>query len=177
MNNSKPASKGRNSRAKVVFPAPFGPAMMTIFFSSVMASTVSATWRSTGSWPGRWTRGRPGRTRWTRRWSRRPHWPRRRSRSARRARRRSRASLRFRFRSRAFFRFSRADGGDAFVDWDLQFLGWLFRVVEVGHSHARQSFVDGAFDGAQVVLFIRRDECDRVAGHLRARGAADAMNV
>jgi hypothetical protein len=29
------ASYGRNSVAKVVFPAPFGPAMMTIFFLGV----------------------------------------------------------------------------------------------------------------------------------------------
>jgi hypothetical protein len=31
-----PGSYGSHARAKVVFPAPFGPAMMTIFFSSLM---------------------------------------------------------------------------------------------------------------------------------------------
>src|SRR5258708_38531601 len=30
-----PASNGRNSRANVVFPAPFGPAMMTTFLTSL----------------------------------------------------------------------------------------------------------------------------------------------
>jgi hypothetical protein len=37
MNTGQPASFGRNSCAKVVFPAPFGPAMMTIFLSRFMA--------------------------------------------------------------------------------------------------------------------------------------------
>jgi hypothetical protein len=32
MNLSVCASAGRNNRAKVVLPAPFGPAMMMIFF-------------------------------------------------------------------------------------------------------------------------------------------------
>src|SRR5258708_33072364 len=31
-----PASAGRNSRANVVLPAPFGPAMMTTFFSALI---------------------------------------------------------------------------------------------------------------------------------------------
>jgi hypothetical protein len=32
MKSGHAASRGRNSRANVVFPAPFGPAMITIFF-------------------------------------------------------------------------------------------------------------------------------------------------
>ncbi len=34
MKSGKPASLGRNSRAKVVLPVPFGPAMMTILGDS-----------------------------------------------------------------------------------------------------------------------------------------------
>ena len=36
-----PASNGRNSRAKVVFPAPFGPAMITIFFSALILTILA----------------------------------------------------------------------------------------------------------------------------------------
>src|SRR5205823_4631293 len=40
-----------------------------------------------------------------------------------------------------------------------------------------KALADGALDGAEIVLFVRRDEGDGVAGQLRARGAADAMDV
>ena len=40
-NTGQPASLGRNSLAKVVLPAPFGPAMMTIFFAYSYCGFVS----------------------------------------------------------------------------------------------------------------------------------------
>ena len=51
------------------------------------------------------------------------------------------------------------------------------RVVEIGHRHARQSLADRLLDRAQIVLFFRSDERERVAVRLRARGTADAVDV
>src|SRR6187200_1475253 len=50
-------------------------------------------------------------------------------------------------------------------------------IVEVREGHARQGPANRPFDGAQIGFFIGRDERKRIACHLRATGAADAVNV
>src|SRR3989442_14241122 len=87
------------------------------------------------------------------------------------------ASLEFRLRARSILGLPRADGRDALVDRNLEPFRWPLPVVEIRHGDPRQTLADGALDGAQIVLLIRCDEGDGVAGQLRARRAADTMDV
>ena len=50
-------------------------------------------------------------------------------------------------------------------------------VVEAGQGDARQALADRPLDRGEVGLLLRRDEGEGVAGHLGARGAADAVDV
>src|SRR5437588_11691672 len=94
---------------------------------------------------GRWWRGAPG--------------------EGRRGRRR--APFPLRLGPRAIVRLARADGGDALMDRHFQLLDRPVGVIEIRDGDARKALADGALDGAEVRLLVRRDERDGVAGHLR----------
>ena len=69
------------------------------------------------------------------------------------------------------------DGGDPLGDRNLETFGGFLRVVEIGEGDSGEALVDGAFDGAEIGLFIVGDEGEGVADGRGAAGAADAVDV
>jgi hypothetical protein len=87
------------------------------------------------------------------------------------------ASFGFQFRARPFFGLARSDFGNSFGDRDFELSGDAGLVVKIGNSHTRQSSSNRLLDCAKIVLFLRRNEGERVPRRLRARRASDSMYV
>jgi hypothetical protein len=74
-------------------------------------------------------------------------------------------------------RFPLADRFDSLRDGNLERRLRTGLVIEIGNGHARQLLLDRRFDATQIVLFLRRDECERIACRFSTRGAAHAVDV
>src|SRR5664280_55074 len=70
-----------------------------------------------------------------------------------------------------------ADGRDALLKRNLEALGRVRRVVELGNRHAGEAPSDRALDLAEIAFLVGRDECEGVARHLGAGRAANAVDV
>ena len=77
----------------------------------------------------------------------------------------------------ALFRLAGANRGNAFLERNFELPLRPGRVVEVGDRYAREALPHRALDAPQVLLLVRRDEGERVAGHLGARRASNAVDV
>src|SRR6187397_871293 len=71
----------------------------------------------------------------------------------------------------------RAHGGEALAERDLELLRGTALVVEPGHGDAGDPLADRALDARGVLLLVGGDEQVGVALHVRARGAAGAVDV
>src|SRR5678816_3343522 len=80
-------------------------------------------------------------------------------------------------RALPFLRAARANGGYAFANRHLESIGRRLLVVEAGHGDAWQRTPDRAFDGAEVALFLRRDEGERIPGRVRPRRSSNPVDV
>src|ERR1035437_10935671 len=70
-----------------------------------------------------------------------------------------------------------ADGRDALLKRNLEALGRVRRVVELGNRHAGEAPSDRALDLAEIAFLVGRDEREGVARHLGAGRAANAVDV
>src|SRR6266550_1584525 len=105
-------------------------------------------------------------------------WPRvRRTRRVRGALRRAHAASGVLPGACALLSLASADLRDALRVRNLERLGRDGLVVEIRERDARQRPADRALDGVPIALLLRRDERECLAGHLRAAGPADTMDV
>ena len=82
-----------------------------------------------------------------------------------------------RFRSRPLACFSRPDCRDSLADRNFQPTFRARVVVEIGKRYLWQALADRFLDRAQVVLFVGRDERERISSFTSSRRATDAMDV
>ncbi len=87
------------------------------------------------------------------------------------------AARSIRLRPNPLLRFSGADGGNTFGEGNLKALSGRRGVIEPLDLLARQACADGTLDGAEGVLFIRRDKGVRIARGVHPSCAPDPVDV
>src|SRR5262245_39990171 len=77
----------------------------------------------------------------------------------------------------AFRALARSNLGNALRQRNLQFSLRTRRIVEIRNGDSRETPAEHALDIAQLPFLLWRDEGERLAGHLGATRAADAVDV